>query len=263
MLRKRIITASILLPLFIIFAWFGNPWFLIGIIIVAAWAGWEFYRIASSLNVRPLTYFGLFIIILLQISLYCPQESIKLIIIAIATIISAIWLLFRKNIDNASSSLAWTLAGMLYIGLMISYWGNIMSLVNGRLWIAWIILSITACDVLAFFVGRKWGKHPMASTISPKKTWEGSIGGLLGCVAISIIFGIIFGLPLAHWQLAVLGIIMSLIAQAGDLVESLLKRNAGVKDSGNSLPGHGGILDRIDSYILIGPIIYYVIYFAL
>jgi phosphatidate cytidylyltransferase len=97
----------------------------------------------------------------------------------------------------------------------------------------------------------------MAPSVSPKKTWEGAIGGLLGSIIVSIILGIVFSLPLNYWQLALLGCVISILAQLGDLVESLLKRNTNVKDSGNLVPGHGGILDRIDSFIFTGILVYY------
>jgi phosphatidate cytidylyltransferase len=263
MLRKRIITALILIPLFMAMVWFGNPWFTIGVAIISILAGWEFYRIARSLNVRPATYLGLFAILLLIICLYCPLDSIRLIILAAATIASMIWAIFKKDKDKAFSDLIWTLSGILYIGLLLSYWPDIMALDNGKWWVFWLIISVVACDVAAYFVGRTWGKHLMAPAISPKKTWEGAAGGLIASIIISILLGLLFGLTVPIWELMLLGILIGVIAQCGDLVESLLKRHAGVKDSGNLLPGHGGMLDRIDSYMLLAPIIYYVIYFAL
>jgi phosphatidate cytidylyltransferase len=178
--------------------------------------------------------------------------------------VSSIWIIFKKDKDKAYVDLIWTLAGILYIGLLISYWPELRALDNGIGWVAWPIITVIACDTAAYFIGRTWGKHLLAPTISPKKTWEGAIAGLIASVIVSVLLGILFSLPLQIWELIVLGIIISVIAQCGDLVESLLKRYAGVKDSGNLLPGHGGILDRIDSYILLGPVIYYyVIFFAL
>lgn len=264
MLLKRITTALVLIPIFILITWFGNPWFAIGIAIISVLAGWEFYRIAYAISTRPATYFGLFIIMLLSLSVFCPVENLKLIIIVVATIVSCIWIIFKKNKDKAYLGLVWTLAGVLYIGLLISYWADLMALEGGKWWVAWAIIIVIACDTAAYFVGRQWGKHKMAPDISPNKTWEGSVGGLIASILVSVLLGILFSLPLRIWELIILGILISAIAQCGDLVESFLKRTAGVKDSSNLLPGHGGILDRIDSYILMGPVIYYyVIYFAL
>ena len=101
------------------------------------------------------------------------------------------------------------------------------------------------------------GKHPLAPSISPGKTWEGTIGGLLISVIVSLALGIALHLPLDYWQMVLLGCVISVFAQLGDLIESLFKRNASVKDSGKLLPGHGGILDRTDSIIFTGVIVYY------
>jgi phosphatidate cytidylyltransferase len=264
MLLKRIITAVILIPIFIVVTWFGNPWFAILIAIVALLAGWEFYRIAHAISTRPATYFGMFIILLLTLCVFCPVANLKIIIIVIATIVSSIWILFKKNKDKAYLGLVWTLAGILYIGLLISYWADLMVVEYGKWWVFWAILSVAACDIAAYFVGRQWGKEKLAPDISPNKTWIGSIGGAIASIAVSVLLGILFSLPVPIWELIIMGLVISIVAQCGDLVESFLKRTAGVKDSGNLLPGHGGILDRIDSYILLGPVVYYyVICFAL
>lgn len=264
MLLKRIITALILILIFILITWFGNPWFTIGIAVIAVLAGWEFYRIAHAISTRPATYFGMFIILLLVLCVFCPVANLKIIIIVIATIVSSIWILFKKNKDKAYLGLVWTLAGILYIGLLTSYWPNLMVVEGGRWWVFWAIITVVACDVAAYFVGKQWGKHKLAPDISPNKTWIGSIGGVLASILVSVLLGILFGLPMQIWQLIIMGLVISIIAQCGDLVESFLKRTAGVKDSGNLLPGHGGILDRIDGYILLGPVVYYyVISFAL
>jgi phosphatidate cytidylyltransferase len=166
-------------------------------------------------------------------------------------------LLILQNKDGAFTSWAWVVAGIVYIGWMLSYWSELRNLENGRGLAYWSMLTIMMSDTCAFFVGRTWGKHRMAPSISPKKTWEGAAGGLLGGIIVSIILGILFTLPFTYWQLVIFGFGISVVAQIGDMVESLLKRNTTVKDSGKLLPGHGGILDRIDSFILTGFLVYY------
>jgi phosphatidate cytidylyltransferase len=149
------------------------------------------------------------------------------------------------------------MAGILYIGWMLSYWVELRSLEAGKWLVFWAMFATFASDTVAFFVGRAWGKHLLAPSISAGKTWEGAIGGLLAGIVASIILRIIFPLPFAYWQIALLGCFISIFAQLGDLAESLLKRNTGVKDSGKLIPGHGGILDRIDSLIFTGVVVYY------
>ena len=149
------------------------------------------------------------------------------------------------------------MAGILYIGWMLSYWVELRSLEAGKELVFWAMFTTFASDTSAFFIGKAWGKHALAPSISPGKTWEGAIGGLLASIIASLILRTIFPLPFSYWQIAILGCIISLFAQLGDLAESLLKRNTGVKDAGKLIPGHGGILDRIDSLIFTGVIVYY------
>ena len=119
-----------------------------------------------------------------------------------------------------------------------------------------------ANDTAAFFIGRALGRHRLAPHISPGKTWEGAVGGVIASILASLILRAIFQLPFNYWQIALLGVVVSIFAQLGDLIESLLKRNAGVKDAGQLVPGHGGILDRVDSLIFTGVIVYYCVILA-
>jgi len=261
MLRQRTLTAVIGLPIFIVVIWFGNPWFTIFMAIIAVLGSIEFNRMANHNKIQPIAYFGTAIIFILTISPYYPDFITKPLILTAAILISLIWLLFSYKKEGSFNNWALIMAGILYLGWTLSYWTELRDIEYGKEWVFWGILTIMASDTSAFFIGKKWGKHYMTPAISPKKTWEGAIGGLLGSIIASIILGIIFSLPLNYWLLVLLGCVISIFAQLGDLVESLLKRNSGVKDSGNLVPGHGGILDRIDSFILAGIIIYYCVIF--
>ena len=118
-----------------------------------------------------------------------------------------------------------------------------------------MLISIIATDVGCYYVGSRWGKHKLAPTVSPNKTIEGSLGGIVAAVLMSEIFGLYLGIGW-FWSL-IAGLLCTTFAQIGDLCESLLKRDAGVKDSGDSLPGHGGFLDRTDSFAFTIPVVYY------
>jgi phosphatidate cytidylyltransferase len=257
MLRHRILVAVVGLPLLIAIIWFGEPWFTILIAAMAALSSWEFYRMAGQLKIRPITYFGMAWVLLVVISPHCPYALTTPFLLTSAIVISLIWLLFRSPREQAFTNWAWTMAGILYIGWMLSYWIEIRSLEAGKELVFWAMFTTFASDTSAFFIGRAWGKHAMAPSISPGKTWEGAIGGLLASIIASLILGAIFPLPFNYWQIALLGGIISIFAQLGDLVESILKRNTGVKDTGKLIPGHGGILDRIDSLIFTGVVVYY------
>jgi len=257
MLRHRILTAVVGLPLLIAIIWFGEPWFTILIATMAAIGSWEFYLMASQSKIQPITYFGMAWVLLLVLSPHCPYAVTTPFLITSAIVISLIWLLFRSPREQAFNNWAWTMAGILYIGWMLSHWIELRSLEAGKELVFWAMFTTFASDTSAFFIGRARGKHALAPSISPGKTWEGAIGGLLASIIASLILGIIFSLPFNYWQAALLGCIISIFAQFGDLVESLLKRNLGAKDAGRLIPGHGGILDRIDSLIFTGVIVYY------
>jgi phosphatidate cytidylyltransferase len=126
-------------------------------------------------------------------------------------------------------------------------------------WLLFTLLTTFAVDTGAYLVGRAVGRRPMAPSISPNKTWEGSIGGFFSAVLAALALGLVFDLDIATWQLAVIGAVVGVVAQCGDLLESKLKRIADVKDSGSIIPGHGGLLDRLDSLLFSLPAVYYLI----
>jgi phosphatidate cytidylyltransferase len=262
MLKQRVITATIALLILIPLVWIGNPWFSFFIAAAALLGTFEFYRLVTNCGQgQPLIYLGVPWALALALSPYYQETKILPLVITLPIVISLIWLLCRSSRERAFHDWAWTMAAVFYVGWMLSYWVNLESLVDGRAWVYLALFSTFANDTGAFFIGRAWGKHRLASAISPGKTWEGALGGLLSAiVAIIIVFAILnlfSPLSFKYWQLILLGLLVSIFAQLGDLVESLFKRNMGVKESGKLLPGHGGVLDRLDSLIFVGPVVYY------
>jgi phosphatidate cytidylyltransferase len=154
----------------------------------------------------------------------------------------------------------------MYIGWLLGHTIALRGLDNGRDWLFLTIFATFGSDSAAFFVGRFFGKHKLAPAISPKKTREGAAGGLIGAVLVSLFFLLPTPVQLSSyinwWQIVILGVLVSIFGQLGDLVESLLKRNTGVKDSGNLFPGHGGMLDRMDSIIFAVIVVYYWVLWA-
>lgn len=262
MVVKRVIT-GILIGLVVAFViWFGEPVFTILTSLVAAVAAFEYYRIVKSEHIQPLTYFGIVFSVLLVVNAQSPYSFTLPLILVLATLVPLIWMIFRHNKDNSFINWGWTVTGILYTGWLLSFYVSIRALDQGVGWV-FLVLSCTAfCDVFAYAVGSAMGKHALAASVSPGKTWEGSIGGLAASIIFAVIASVCFQLPLNYWQMIVAGIIIGIISQLGDLVESLLKRNMKAKDAGNLLPGHGGILDRIDSHLLIAPVAYYLIILA-
>lgn len=148
--------------------------------------------------------------------------------------------------------------GLIYVGWTMAHLIAFDSLGNGRLLVLYLFVAIWSSDSGAYFVGRLLGKHKLCPRVSPKKTWEGSIGGVITtCVLLSLLNWYFAMLPAI--AVIAIAIVISVIGQIGDLIESLIKRYYGVKDSGNLIPGHGGILDRFDSIMLAAPVMYYCI----
>jgi phosphatidate cytidylyltransferase len=272
MLKKRLITALWGIPLVIVVIWFGQPWIFTAF--VAIWgllACIEFFRLVSKFKVSPIYLFGivwtlLFIVVRnpLLPDIIDPYFNFNLVVPMLFTlgiIISLITLLARKDKFNAFPGWAWTLAGVLYAGWLLGYLVSLRGIEDGRNWVFFALFCTFGSDTAAFFIGKAFGRHKLAPSISPGKTVEGALGGLLGAVGVSLLFLLSSPLSLSSrlewWQAVTLGILVSVFGQLGDLVESLLKRNAGAKDSGNLLPGHGGVLDRVDSIIFAVVVVYY------
>lgn len=266
MLKHRVITAIVGLPLVILAIWFGDPWFSL-LIAAAALAGtYEFYRMAGFDMKEPLLYVGLLWSLALVLRQHYGNPDVLPLVITAAMLLSSIILLVRPPRQKAFRDWAWTIVGAFYVGWLLGYWLNLRGLEDGRNWAYLAMLATFANDTGAYFIGRARGRHKLAPAISPAKTWEGAIGGLISTVAAAIVVATILNLisvkagapfVFTYWQIALLGLLVGIIGQLGDLVESLLKRNTGVKESGNLLPGHGGVLDRFDSLIFVGVIVYY------
>ncbi len=224
-------------------------------------AVFEFYKLVAGAKVQPLTYFGLVWTLLFIISPHFQYDFTVPLLLTLAVILPLSWLLGRPKKEGAFIGWAWTLAGILYLGWLLSYLVALRGLDGGRNWVFFALFTTFASDTAAFFVGRALGRHKLAPNISPGKTWEGTIAGVFGAIIASLLFTLL--LPISYAQAIVLGILVSIFGQLGDLVESLLKRNMGVKDSGRLIPGHGGFLDRIDSVVFAGVVVYYYVIWAI
>lgn len=157
------------------------------------------------------------------------------------------------------------LFGLIYVTVMLSFVFRLRYVENGILYVWLVFIGAWGSDTCAYCVGKLMGKHKMPSELSPNKTIEGCAGGVLGAALIGFLFALVFFRDSSYWwQFALIGGVSSVISQIGDLAASAIKRNHDIKDYGKLIPGHGGILDRFDSIILISPIVYYfVVFFGL
>jgi phosphatidate cytidylyltransferase len=264
----RLWVSLVAIPVMIALIWYGAPWFTL---LVVAWGmggAYEFYHLLKfSKGLAPLTVFGMLWVGLLIASPHftaVPQaENLTPVTLLLTSgvFLSLLLILWRKGKENAFANWAWTLGGILYVGWLTSFMVALRVGEDGRGWVFLAILGTFCSDSAAYLVGRVVGKHKMAPFISPKKSWEGAAAGFIGSVLISLVVAWYFDLPLTIWQTLLLGGLISVFGQLGDLVKSLFKRNMEVKDSGHILPGHGGFLDRMDSLMFAGIVVYFYVAF--
>ena len=259
----------------------GDFYFAICITVLTYFALLELFRMAEFTGIKPATKTTLFSCFMLIISTYLELkgiigEDISNAILPISSIGICTWLLLQPK-PGKISDIATSIFGLFYLGFLPSYWIRLRELDsiftgsnyegNGFSELGYLsgfnitlisCLIIVSSDIGSYFFGKTFGKKSL-SPISPSKTVEGLIGGIFCSISTGILFTYLF-----NWNNyliigIVFGIIISLMALVGDLIESMMKRDAKLKDSGNLLPGHGGILDRIDSYIFTPSLIYYAI----
>lgn len=288
-LSKRVLVAAVGIPLALLLIWNGNLTFLLAVIIISSLILWELYDLSRHKNIFPFKIAGLFFAAALQalfyIMLKTPNSIIGIFefiaIILIFTMLIMILQLFSGR-EGAMLNITFTIGGLVYVAFstmslialrefkdVIELFdrfnifrdvpGSSLSSISYSSWgffVIGIFAAIWICDTAAYFAGKALGKHKLSPRISPKKSWEGSIAGLIFGSASFITFIAIFipSFPLIH-SIA-LGIAISVIGQIGDLAESQLKRDAGVKDSSGLIPGHGGFLDRFDSMLFVMPSVF-------
>lgn len=261
MLRTRFFSALLLLPVVALFVYYGSFLFAIGIGIIAALALNEFFKMLSQQGDRPLWLLGGAATALLILDGLGLGETLSDASIALLVFGGLLWELGLQERGNAMRGWALTIAGVLYIGWPLGLAVALRQIPQDGLW--WVIvaaLSVWACDTGAYFGGRflggkLFGARRFSPRWSPNKTWEGFFGGTLLCiVSTTLLSGWL--LDLAPWQGILYGALLGPAAVYGDLAESMVKRRVGVKDSGTLIPGHGGMLDRLDS-VLFGAVVTY------
>ncbi|MBI2858040.1 MAG: phosphatidate cytidylyltransferase [Chloroflexi bacterium] len=265
MLSQRITSAAVALALLLAALFFGGTWgWAIFVSLAGILAAVEFCGLGTKIGYRPLTTLACAwsASLVLSSAAFPGHGEAAIGILSAGTVISFIFLLVRPEKKDALGAFGWTLATVLYIGWLSRYLVELRAIESGRDWLLITLLTVFAVDTSAYFIGKKWGKHRMAPAVSPGKTKEGAAAGLAGGLAVSLLMSTVLDLPLSLLHAGVLGLLIGIFAQLGDLTESLFKRSAGVKDSGRLMPGHGGILDRTDSILLAGTVVYYYVSYA-
>lgn len=225
----------------------------------------EFYRVSRVRGVRPINIAAYLLTIFYYVLLNTKYDMNKFIPIAllfflILMCIPVIYIKFNYF------DIAITTFGFLYISLLFSTIPLVNAKQHGNYLVWFIFISSWLCDTAAYYTGRLFGKRKLCPSVSPKKTVEGSVGGVLGSVLGCVIYGFIlnhFALDIPMYHYLAIGLISGIICQFGDLTASSIKRNSNVKDYSTLIPGHGGILDRFDSILFAGVVVYYYITFII
>jgi phosphatidate cytidylyltransferase len=281
MIRIRLLSALVLVPVVLVLTYLGGLWFLGLVLLVLTLAGREYANLLKHQGGGPSATLVIATIWVLVLDAHLFDGRLLRPGLSVCVLGSLVWAIVRYERGHASavSDWAWTLAGGLYVGWTGAHFILLRDL-NTPLRInaftpahggglSWAILALAVgwlADTGAYFVGRAWGRHKFAPLVSPFKTWEGYAGG----VVIAAVSGIVFvalirilapmlgeSTGLTLWDGWWLGLLVSIFSPLGDLAESMIKRHAGAKDSGRLIPGHGGMFDRIDSLLWAAVIAFY------
>jgi phosphatidate cytidylyltransferase len=261
---KRILAALAMAAIGIPAIIFGGVFYFLVIAAFLGIASWEYVNIFRRVNLSPsmlLTVGG--VLLLLAARAFFPGLAPA--VLSLIILLAMTWHLvaYERGRDQAATDFAVTLGGVVYLGWIGAYLLDLRGL-DGGLW--WLLLALGAvwiADSMAYFIGSRFGRHKLSPRLSPKKSWEGYWAGVLfgtlGGVGLALLWHKFGGLDVTWWQGGLLGLVMSVFPTLGDLGESMIKRQAGVKDSSNIIPGHGGFLDRIDSWLWGAALGYYLI----
>jgi phosphatidate cytidylyltransferase len=269
MLRDRARSAAILVPPLLVAMWLGGPWIALVVGLAVVLAALELFRLltAAGHHSMPLLGILLAVVVALGDSVKVVPGGSGLLLASLGIVLVGTGALTRLDPREGLAVFATTTFGALYVGML----GFVVRLSTtdspvdpaailgflgpDRAWILALVLVVWAFDTFAYVTGRRIGKHPFMAHISPSKTLEGVIGGLVAAGVVGAALVAALGRP---WLAGlVFGIVMAAAAQAGDLAESMVKRAAGAKESGTLIPGHGGMLDRVDSFLFAAPVAYF------
>jgi phosphatidate cytidylyltransferase len=268
---KRVVVAVVAAPLILWACWRGGIYFLTFIAAIIVLGLWEFYALAGKKAAQPNRGLGIVAGLGLAAQIYFRGSSELWLTIGIFAVLLILVELFR-NKGSALLNAGATLLGLIYVAGCWSFLLLIrelpreyaqISYASAGTWLVMMIATVWVCDTAAYHVGLTFGRHKLFERVSPKKTWEGAVGGLVFGVLMAAVSHYWFVRELRLVDCLVIGALVGTIGQMSDLAESLFKRDAGVKDSSTLIPGHGGVLDRFDSEMLLAPLVYFYLLLAL
>ncbi len=267
MLRQRTIVGLVLLPIGMTGIILGGWYYTALIASILGLAAWEYTQLMRSGGLQPSTILVVGGVLLLVLGRALDGFASAPGVLSMVTLLSMAWHLvaYEHGRDQSASDLVATLGGILYIGWIGGYFISLRGLPNGLSWVLLVLPAVWSADMGAYVIGHMWGRHKLSPRLSPRKTWEGYLGGIVSGVVLTTLFAAMWQawgsaeLGITPLRGALVGLVMSVFPTLGDLGESMIKRQVGVKDSSNLLPGHGGFFDRIDSWLWAVVLGYYLI----
>ncbi|MFH1313214.1 MAG: phosphatidate cytidylyltransferase [Candidatus Eisenbacteria bacterium] len=262
-LAIRVLAGAVLIPVALLVNHTGGLLFAVFVSLLAGCGSYEFYRMLARKGLGPSMVAGVVGSVCVCFSFYLGAREAAGIVLTVVLGVVLVERLIRHDRENFVTGAGITMIGVLYTGWLLGYFILIRNsasvAVPGRQ-LVYLVLALTwSYDSIAYFAGSSVGRHKLFSRVSPSKTAEGTIAGLVACVAAALISRATFAPFLSVGHALLLGVLVGVAAQAGDLVESMIKRSTGTKDSSQVIPGHGGILDRFDSLLFTGPAMYFCI----
>lgn len=265
-MKIRIISGIVLIAIFAALLGVGGPILLAALFALSLIGLYEFYHVVeSSKQHQPFHYFGMGASFCLYLCLLIFRDQLwdghlmMLLLTIMMIVLMGLCIGFypKRSVTDA----ALTIFGVFYVAVLFSYVYLLRTVPGGQFYVWYIFAASWGCDTCAYFCGYFLGKHKMAPVLSPKKTIEGAIGGIIGAILLCVLYGMIIAGPIGLDRGVMLkvslliGLIGSIVAQVGDIFASSIKRKMKIKDYGHLIPGHGGILDRFDSLLLVAPVI--------
>jgi phosphatidate cytidylyltransferase len=266
---NRELAALILAAIGIPAIYFGGFFFFIVFSGMVAIAAWEFGRLFRPLDIQPFTAVtvgGTLAVLITRA--YFPSLVLPVLTLIILVVMAIYLVTYERGRDRAATDFAVTVSAIFYLGWIGSYFFDLRSLPDGLGWFILVMVPLWASDSAAYYIGSRFGKHKMTPRLSPKKSWEGYAASIVGGGLAGVIVGLFLSytglLEVSMTASFVIGLLMGAVPTLGDLGESMIKRQAGIKDSGGLIPGHGGAFDRIDSWLWAAAVGYYfIVWFAI
>lgn len=260
-LPKRLFTSTVLIGLsaFVLFKMSAYYFGLLVVVFVAA-ALFEFFTLLRNANVPSFRLFGVVTGAVVSLAVVLESGAIQngdVLFIVLGCLFLFIIQFFRHNNSEALVGISLTLFGVLYVSWFLSFVIKIRFLPNGIFWVAFLLAVTKSADIGAYLVGSLMGRHALIPHISPKKSVEGTVGGLILSIITALALRPYIPVSMSFWHVAAIGFLIGIVGQVGDLSESLMKRFCNAKDSGSLLPGMGGVLDAVDSILFTAPIFYF------